>query len=146
MCCVGSSQPSLSPTRPGGPSRRVASRASASSRSRLWGRFKRNVEYVTLSREETPNANEEEDGEKGESKILAGPRVAHRQYLTHAGVGPGTAYQRQQAAQRQRLSAAEESVFAYRLPSEAQAQRQHERRSRARLRAHDVIENRYAPA
>ena len=51
-----------------------------------------------------------------------------------------------QAAQRQRLEAAEAHAFDYRLPNEVKRQREHERRSRARLRSHDVIENRIQEA
>lgn len=76
----------------------------------------------------------------------AGPRVAHRKYLTHGGVGPGTAYQRQQAAQRLRLETAEAHAFDYRMPQQVKDQREHERRSRAKMREHDVIENRIQEA
>ena len=78
--------------------------------------------------------------------LTSGPKLAHRRYLTAPGVGPGTAYQRQQASQRQRLEAAEAHAFDYRMPAEAKKQREHERRSRARLRSHDVIENRIQEA
>ena len=75
-----------------------------------------------------------------------GPKLAHRKYLTSPGVGPGTAYQRQQMAQRQRLEAAESAAFDYALPDSVKKAREHEKRSRARLRDHDVIENRIQEA
>lgn len=91
----------------------------------------------------------DEHGNKEEDKKLpppSGPRVAHRQYLTHSGVGPGTIYERQAAAAKQRLERAQSNAFDYQMPAEARAQREHEKRSRARLREHDVIENRIQEA
>lgn len=75
-----------------------------------------------------------------------GPRLAQRAYLSHPGVGSGNQYQRQQMAARQKLEAAESAAFNYAMPAEAKAQREHDRRSRARLREHDVIENRIQEA
>ena len=91
------------------------------------------------------DADEEVDDDDG-PKLTNGPRVAHRRYLTAPGVGPGTAFQRQQAAQRQRLETAEANAFDYQLPAAVKRQREHERRSRAKLREHDVIENRIQEA
>ena len=87
----------------------------------------------------------DERGNDEKDKALpppSGPRVAHRQYLTHSGVGVGTIYERQAAAAKQRLERAQSHAFDYQMPEEARKQREHEKRSRARLREHDVIENR----
>jgi hypothetical protein len=86
------------------------------------------------------------DGDDERPELRGGPRLAHRQYLTAPGVGQGTVFERQAAAQKQRLSVAEAHAFDYQLPPEVKRQREHERRSRGRLKAHDVIENRIQEA
>lgn len=103
---------------------------------------KRNLEFL----EGGDGAHGANDGKDDDAPLGSGPKVAHRQYLTNAGVGPGTQYQRQQAAQRQRLEIAESNSFDYRMPKEVKAAREHERRSRAKMREHDVIENRIQEA
>jgi hypothetical protein len=151
-------------------------------------RFRRTVEYSeeAIMVAAAPNRDEQDDEQDRALPPPKGPRLAQRQYLTHAGVGAGNQYQRQQAAARQRLEAAEAHAFTYKMPTEARqrmlasvpnrgrwlelhlvppptqhvpprrraepsaacaredvcAEREHERRSRARLRSHDVIENR----
>jgi hypothetical protein len=109
-------------------------------------RHVRNLEFGSGERYE---ADGDADGDDDSQAMLPppkGPRLAQRKFLTHAGVGPGTAYQREQAAARQRLEAAEAASFSYRLPTQAKQQREHDRRARARMRAHDVIENRIQEA
>ena len=107
-------------------------------------RFARVVEYTNEYTATGGGADEDEDGDR---EALPEPRLlAHRQYLEHNGVGPGTIFQRQQAAQRQKLERASAQAFSYRLPTEAKQQREHERKSRARMRSHDVIENRIQEA
>ncbi len=110
-------------------------------------RFARNVEFSTLADGE--EAPDDEDGDAQQKQLPLGPHgpgMAHRPYLTHKGVGAGTIFERQRAAQRQRLAVAQESAFSYRMPEDARKQREHERRSRARQRGHDVIENRIQEA
>ena len=85
-------------------------------------------------------------GDNDEEVRRAEPRIAHRQYLTDASVGPGTMFQRQQAAQQRRLEIAQSNAFDYHMPKEAKAAREHERRSRAKMREHDVVENRIQEA
>ena len=112
-------------------------------------RYRRTVEYkedeidIALPGGEASN---EDDEEQRRLAAPRGPRLAQRQYLTHPGVGGGTAYQREQQAARLRLESAEAHAFTYRMPTEARQQREHERRSRARMREHDVIENRIQEA
>ena len=55
-------------------------------------------------------------------------------------------FQRQQAAQQRRLEIAQSNAFDYHMPKEAKAAREHERRSRAKMREHDVVENRIQEA
>lgn len=94
-----------------------------------------------------------EDDESGgrppeDPKPLLGSkkRVAHRRYLTHSDVGPGTIFQRQAATQQRRLEGAVKYAFEYKQPEEVKQQREHDRQSRARQRDHDVIENRIQEA
>ena len=58
------------------------------------------------------------------------------------GVGPGTQWQREKASMRLRAQAATEAAFEYRLPAEAKAAKEAHKRSQARMREHDVVENR----
>ena len=92
---------------------------------------------------------EQEDGAAAdEPKALpnSGKRVAHRRYLTHSDVGPGTIYERQAASQRRRLEGAVKHAFDYSQPEEVKRQREHDQRARARQRDHDVVENRIQEA
>jgi DnaJ family protein C protein 28 len=75
-----------------------------------------------------------------------GPRAAQRRYLTHEGVGPGTVYERARSAATARLERAEEGAFSYRLPEGAHQAREAARRSRARMRDHDIVESRIEEA
>ena len=99
----------------------------------------RSLEFLEGGSSRAGGANDEE-------VRRAEPRIAHRQYLTDAGVGPGTMFQRQQAAQQRRLEIAQSNAFDYHMPKEAKAAREHERRSRAKMREHDVVENRIQEA
>jgi Domain of unknown function (DUF1992) len=99
----------------------------------------RSLEFLEGGSSRAGGANDEE-------VRRAEPRIAHRQYLTDAGVGPGTMFQRQQAAQQRRLEIAQSNAFDYHMPQEAKAAREHERRSRAKMREHDVVENRIQEA
>lgn len=75
-----------------------------------------------------------------------GPRAAQRRYLTHEGVGPGTVYERARSASNARLERSMEGAFSYRLPEGAHQAREAAKRSRARLRDHDVVESRIEEA
>ena len=88
----------------------------------------------------------EQDAEE-ERKALPDPNekhrgAAYRRFLTHDGVGPGTQWQREKASMRLRAQAATEAAFEYRLPPEAKAAKEAHKRSQARMREHDVVENR----
>ena len=89
----------------------------------------------------------EASGPPEDPKPLAtGKRVAHRRYLINSDVGPGTIFQRQAAQQHRRLEGAVRNAFDYKQPEEVKQQREHDQRSRARQRDHDVIENRIQEA
>lgn len=75
-----------------------------------------------------------------------GPRAAQRRYLTHEGLGPGTVYERARSAANARLERGMEGAFSYRLPEGAHQVREAAKRSRARMRDHDVVESRIEEA
>lgn len=108
-------------------------------------RFAKLVEHTTLGDGEAPR----DDGDDEEPQLPDGPSglgMEHRAFLTHAGVGHGTPSERERMAQKQRLSQAEEHVFTYKAPPELKKQREHERKSKAKQRDHDVIENKIQEA
>ena len=115
-------------------------------------RFARRVEHTALKAGETGSEEEEQQEAAAAAEAAArlspvkGPGLTSRHYLTHPGIGEGTIFERSRAAQKQRLADAEEHVFAYQMPEEMKKQREHERRSKARKRDHDVIENRIQEA
>ena len=89
-----------------------------------------------------------EEDSKGEKFLPPprGPRAAQRRYLTHEGVGPGTVFERERSAAHMRLERSLEGAFSYRLPEGAHQAREAARRSRARMRDHDVVESRIEEA
>ena len=106
----------------------------------------RTVEFGDVADRRGAHDRAEQDAEE-ERKALPDPNekhrgAAYRRFLTHDGVGPGTQWQREKASMRLRAQAATEAAFEYRLPPEAKAAKEAHKRSQARMREHDVVENR----
>ena len=106
----------------------------------------RTVEFGDVADRRGAHDRAEQDAEE-ERKALPDPNekhrgAAYRRFLTHDGVGPGTQWQREKASMRLRAQAATEAAFEYRLPAEAKAAKEAHKRSQARMREHDVVENR----
>ena len=106
----------------------------------------RTVEFGDVADRRSAHDRAEQDAEE-ERKALPDPNekhrgAAYRRFLTHDGVGPGTQWQREKASMRLRAQAATEAAFEYRLPPEAKAAKEAHKRSQARMREHDVVENR----
>ena len=109
-------------------------------------RASKTVEFVDEESLSSAKAIAAGDAERSSADVKPFSNFAQRKYLSHRGVSGATVFARAREAGQNRAEKAMEAAFVHRLPPEAKAQREHELRSRARQRDHDVIETRIQEA